>query len=277
MATLFIADLHLCVEEPAITAGFLRFLAGEARKADALYILGDLFEAWIGDDDPNPLHRQMAAAIKAVSDSGVPCYFIHGNRDFLLGKRFARESGMTLLPEEKVLELYGRRVLIMHGDTLCTDDAGYQAFRAKVHKPWLQTLFLALPLFVRKRIAARMRANSKEANSSKSLAIMDVNQNAVVSAMEKHQVQWLIHGHTHRPAVHELIANQQPAFRVVLGAWHTEGSMVKVTADDVELIHEGDKGQSGTHAITSRRDKRRLTMRTQPFSLLSFRAILCAL
>ena len=185
MATLFIADLHLCVEEPAITAGFLRFLAGEARKADALYILGDLFEAWIGDDDPNPLHRQMAAAIKAVSDSGVPCYFIHGNRDFLLGKRFARESGMTLLPEEKVLELYGRRVLIMHGDTLCTDDAGYQAFRAKVHKPWLQTLFLALPLFVRKRIAARMRANSKEANSSKSLAIMDVNQNAVVSAMVK--------------------------------------------------------------------------------------------
>ena len=222
MATLFIADLHLCVEEPAITAGFLRFLAGEARNADALYILGDLFEAWIGDDDPNPLHRQMAAAIKAVSDSGVPCYFIHGNRDFLLGNRFARESGMTLLPEEKVLELYGRRVLIMHGDTLCTDDAGYQAFRAKVHKPWLQTLFLALPLFVRKRIAARMRANSKEANSSKSLAIMDVNQNAVVSAMEKHQVQWLIHGHTHRPAVHELIANQQPAFRVVLGAWHTE-------------------------------------------------------
>ncbi|EIF7599724.1 UDP-2,3-diacylglucosamine diphosphatase [Escherichia coli] len=237
MATLFIADLHLCVEEPAITAGFLRFLAGEARKAEALYILGDLFEAWIGDDDPNPLHRQMAAAIKAVSDSGVPCYFIHGNRDFLLGKRFARESGMTLLPEEKVLELYGRRVLIMHGDTLCTDDAGYQAFRAKVHKPWLQMLFLALPLFVRKRIAARMRAKSKEANSSKSLAIMDVNQNAVVSAMEKHPVQWLIHGHTHRPAVHELIANQQPAFRVVLGAWHTEGSMVKVTADDVELIH----------------------------------------
>ncbi len=173
------------MEERRSPPVFCDFLAGEARNADALYILGDLFEAWIGDDDPNPLHRQMAAAIKAVSDSGVPCYFIHGNRDFLLGKRFARESGMTLLPEEKVLELYRSRVLIMHGDTLCTDDAGYQAFRAKVHKPWLQTLFLALPLFVRKRIAARMRANSKEANSSKSLAIMDVNQNAVVSAMEK--------------------------------------------------------------------------------------------
>ena len=192
MATLFIADLHLQTEEPAITAGFLRFLQGEARQADALYILGDLFEAWIGDDDPNPLHQQIASAIKAVVDAGVPCYFIHGNRDFLVGQRFARQSGMILLAEEERLDLYGREVLIMHGDTLCTDDAGYQAFRAKVHKPWLQTLFLALPLFVRKRIAARMRANSKEANSSKSLAIMDVNQNAVVSAMEKHQVQWLI-------------------------------------------------------------------------------------
>ncbi|KLV63078.1 UDP-2,3-diacylglucosamine diphosphatase [Citrobacter murliniae] len=236
MATLFIADLHLCTEEPAITAGFLRFLSGEARQADALYILGDLFEAWIGDDDPNPLHQQIAAAIKALADSGIPCFFIHGNRDFLLGKRFARESGMTLLPQEKVLDLYGRKVLIMHGDTLCTDDTGYQAFRAKVHQPWLQTLFLALPLFIRQRIAAKMRANSKAANSSKSLEIMDVNPQAVVAEMEKHQVQWLIHGHTHRPAVHKLTANKQPAFRVVLGAWHTEGSMVKVTRDNVELI-----------------------------------------
>ncbi|MBJ9163937.1 UDP-2,3-diacylglucosamine diphosphatase [Citrobacter farmeri] len=236
MTTLFIADLHLCTEEPAIIAGFLRFLAGEARQADALYILGDLFEAWIGDDDPNPLHREMAAAIKALVDSGVPCFFIHGNRDFLIGKRFARESGMTLLPQEKVLDLYGRRVLIMHGDTLCTDDAGYQAFRAKVHQPWLQTLFLALPLFIRKRVAARMRAGSKAANSSKSLAIMDVNKHAVVAEMEKYRVQWLIHGHTHRPDVHALTVNGKPSFRVVLGAWHSEGSMVKVTPDNVELI-----------------------------------------
>jgi len=236
VTTLFIADLHLCTEEPAITAGFLRFLAGEARQADALYILGDLFEAWIGDDDPNPLHREIATAIKAVVDSGVPCFFIHGNRDFLIGKRFACESGMTLLPQEKVLNLYGRRVLILHGDTLCTDDAGYQAFRAKVHQRWLQTLFLALPLCIRKRVAARMRADSKAANRSKSLEIMDVNPHAVIAEMEKHHVQWLIHGHTHRPDVHPLTANGEPAFRVVLGAWHTEGSMVKVTPDDVELI-----------------------------------------
>nr|WP_241029820.1 UDP-2,3-diacylglucosamine diphosphatase [Citrobacter sp. ku-bf4] len=233
---MFIADLHLCTEEPAITAGFLRFLASEARQADALYILGDLFEAWIGDDDPNPLHREIAAAIKAVVDSGVPCFFIHGNRDFLIGKRFARESGMTLLPQEKVLDLYGRRVLILHGDTLCTDDVGYQAFRAKVHQPWLQALFLALPLFIRKRVAARMRADSKAANSTKSLEIMDVNKHAVVAEMEKYRVQWLIHGHTHRPDVHALTVNGEPAYRVVLGAWHSEGSMVKVTADNVELI-----------------------------------------
>ncbi len=236
MATLFIADLHLQTEEPAITAGFLRFLRGEAKSADALYILGDLFEAWIGDDDPNPLHREMAAAIHALVDSGVPCYFIHGNRDFLIGKRYARESGMTLLPEEQVLNLYGRNILIMHGDTLCTDDTGYLAFRAKVHTPWIQKVFLALPLFIRNRIAARMRAGSKAANSSKSMTIMDVNPQAVVSVMEKHGVQWLIHGHTHRPDVHSLIASGEAAHRVVLGAWHTEGSMVKVTPEGVELI-----------------------------------------
>nr|WP_318379907.1 UDP-2,3-diacylglucosamine diphosphatase [uncultured Enterobacter sp.] len=236
MATLFIADLHLQTEEPAITAGFLRFLAGTAQEADALYILGDLFEAWIGDDDPNPLHRQIAAALKALTDSGVPVYFIHGNRDFLLGQRFARESGMTLLPEEKVLELYGKRLLILHGDTLCTDDAGYQAFRAKVHQPWLQKLFLALPLFIRMRIAAKMRADSTSANRNKSQAIMDVNPQAVVNVMEKHQVQHLIHGHTHRPDIHTLTANGAPAYRYVLGAWHQEGSMVKVTADKIELI-----------------------------------------
>lgn len=237
MSTLFIADLHLCPEEPAITAGFLRFLSGEARQADALYILGDLFEAWIGDDAPEPLYQQIAAAIKAVVDAGIPCYFIHGNRDFLLGKRYAKASGMTLLPEEKLLDVYGRNILIMHGDTLCTDDEGYQAFRRKVHRPWLQKLYLALPLFIRQRIADRMRADSQAANNMKSLEIMDVNPQAVVDTLTRHNVQWLIHGHTHRPAIHELEANGQPAFRCVLGAWHREGSMIKVTPENVELIH----------------------------------------
>lgn len=236
MATLFIADLHLSTDEPAITAGFLRFLAGDARKADALYILGDLFEVWIGDDDPNPLHRDIAAALRSLTDTGVPCYFIHGNRDFLLGKRFAHACGMQLLPQECVLDIDGYRLLIMHGDTLCTDDAGYQAFRARVHTPWIQRVFLTLPLFFRRRIAARMRERSKAANGHKSMDIMDVNASAVLEAFARHRVQWLIHGHTHRPAIHELNVNGKPAWRCVLGAWHTEGSMIKVSASGVELI-----------------------------------------
>lgn len=236
MATLFIADLHLSTEEPAITAGFLRLLAGEARTADALYILGDLFEAWIGDDDPSPLHAKIASAIKALVDSGVPCYFIHGNRDFLVGKRFARRSGMRLLPEEHVLTLYGKRILIMHGDTLCTDDIGYLRFRAKVHQPWLQKLFLALPLSIRQRIAARMRAGSKASNQTKSEAIMDVNPQAVIDVMTRHHVHHLIHGHTHRPAIHELDIEHHPARRYVLGAWHDKGSMIKVSEANIELL-----------------------------------------
>uniref|UniRef100_UPI00286EC014 UDP-2,3-diacylglucosamine diphosphatase n=1 Tax=Buttiauxella brennerae TaxID=82988 RepID=UPI00286EC014 len=141
-----------------------------------------------------------------------------------------------LLPEEKTLDLYGRKMLILHGDTLCTDDHGSQAFRKKVHQPWLQCLFLALPLFIRKRVAAKMRAGSKASNSNKSMAIMDVNPHTVTRALTRHQVQWMIHGHTHRPEIHSLSANGKPAFRCVLGAWHSEGSMIKVTAEDVELI-----------------------------------------
>lgn len=231
--TLFIADLHLCQEEPAITAGFLHFLQREAPHCDALYILGDLFEAWIGDDDPNPLHQQVASALRALP---VPVYFIHGNRDFLVGRRFARASGMTLLPEEQVLTLYGHRLLIMHGDTLCTDDAGYLRFRAKVHNPWIQRLFLALPLWVRKRIAARMRADSKQANQHKSQSIMDVNQDAVVTTMQRHQVPLLIHGHTHRPAIHTLTLQSEAAQRAVLGAWHSRGSMIQLDAAGIQLI-----------------------------------------
>lgn len=218
MSTLFIADLHLCAQEPAITAGFLRFLQREAVHADALYILGDLFEARIGDDDPEPLHAEIAAALKALQQAGVPCYFIHGNRDFLLGKRFARASYMQLLPEEKVLELYGRRILILHGDTLCTDDQAYQQFRRKVHNPLIQKLFTALPLRWRLKIAANMRARSQQSNQYKSEAIMDVNPQAVEQTMLRHDVRWMIHGHTHRPAVHRLALSNGEAHRAVLGA-----------------------------------------------------------
>ncbi|MDX5630187.1 MULTISPECIES: UDP-2,3-diacylglucosamine diphosphatase [unclassified Brenneria] len=236
MATLFIADLHLSPDEPAITAGFLRFLRHEAVHADALYILGDLFDAWIGDDDPQPLHTTIANALLTLHLQGVPCYFVHGNRDFLIGKRFARQSGLTLLPAENVLDLYGQRILILHGDTLCTDDLAYQKFRRRVHNPLIQRAFLLLPLAVRLRIAAGMRSASQQANQRKSLKIMDVNPDAVIERLQHYQVNIMIHGHTHRPAIHQIVADNFRARRAVLGAWHQEGSMIKVTAQDIELI-----------------------------------------
>lgn len=237
MRTLFIADLHLSEQEPAITAGFLRFLQRDAYQADALYILGDFFEYWIGDDDPQPLHREIAAALRDLTASGVPCYFIHGNRDFLIGKRFAHECGMTLLPQETLLTLYGHRILIMHGDTLCIDDEDYQRYRRKVHNPLIQTLFLWLPLRTRLNIAAKMRDRSQMTNGDKSDAIMDVNQHAVIEALERNQAEWLIHGHTHRPAIHDIsMPNGKLAKRAVLGAWHYQGSMISVTPAGIELI-----------------------------------------
>lgn len=236
MATLFVADIHLSVQEPAITAGFLHFLQRQAVHADALYILGDLFEAWIGDDDPSPLHREIAAALNALARHGVPCFFIHGNRDFLLGRDFAAASAMTLLPEEQLLTLYGRSVLALHGDTLCTDDKAYQRYRRRVNQPWLRRLFLALPLRWRLRIAARMRAGSQRANNTKSETIMDVSQEAVTAALERHGSRWMIHGHTHRPAIHAVATAKGSAHRAVLGAWHRQGSMIRVTGTSVELI-----------------------------------------
>ncbi|MBX9446049.1 UDP-2,3-diacylglucosamine diphosphatase [Dickeya chrysanthemi] len=236
MSTLFISDLHLSEQEPAITAGFLRFLHEDAPGADALYILGDLFDAWIGDDDPAPLHGIVAQALKTLSDGGVPCYFTHGNRDFLLGRRFARQSGLRLLATETVIDLYGRRTLLLHGDTLCTDDHAYQHFRRKVHHPLIQRLFLWLPLSFRLRIAARMRAASQQANQHKSMAIMDVNADEVLTRLRRHQATLMIHGHTHRPAIHTIDQADVQAERAVLGAWHQEGSLLRVTADDARLI-----------------------------------------
>jgi UDP-2,3-diacylglucosamine hydrolase len=227
VATLFISDLHLEPNRPAITALFLNFLRQDARQAEALYILGDLFEAWVGDDDDAELGHLVAEALRALSDSGVPLFFIHGNRDFLLGPQFAAASGMQLLPETQVIELAGEPILLMHGDTLCTDDTEYQKFRAKVRDPVWRAHTLALPLAQRRMLAGQLREASQQATQQKATDITDVNPEAVDAALRACGVRHLIHGHTHRPAVHQWTLDGRPARRTVLGDWYLEGWMLR--------------------------------------------------
>ena len=235
--TYFIADLHLAQNRPDITACFLSFLKNDAPKAQTLYILGDLFEYWIGDDDKNPFVVEVANALKTVNSLGTNIYFIHGNRDFLLGKRYAKSCGMQLLPETDMIDLYGKPVLIMHGDTLCTRDIAYQAFRKKSRSWWWQAIVKNLPLFVRKNIAENYRKKSASATALKSQEIMDVTETEVISELELHKSQLLIHGHTHRPNIHHIQANNKTAQRIVLGDWYEQGAWLKVTPNSVELLN----------------------------------------
>lgn len=237
MTTLFIADLHLSQEAPAITAGFIAFLQREAIHADALYILGDLFEVWVGDDEPSSLHDRVADALAELKQHNVPCYFIHGNRDFMLGKRFANRSGMVILPEEQVITPYGQPLLILHGDTLCTDDVEYLKFRGYMYNPLLRWLFRRMPLSIRQKIGQKIRGQSQNANQVKPKMVMDVNPDTVQETLRRHHCTLMIHGHTHRPAIHPLILDGQPATRIVLGAWHDNGSVVRLHRDgSYELI-----------------------------------------
>ncbi|MDX3774295.1 UDP-2,3-diacylglucosamine diphosphatase [Chromatiaceae bacterium AAb-1] len=233
--TLFIADLHLSAARPDITAAFLAFLQQQAIDADALYILGDLFEVWIGDDDPEPLLETIAQALQHLHQQNIPVYFIHGNRDFLLKQQYAARAGMQLLPAHTVINLYGQPALIMHGDSLCTLDVNYHKFRKWWDQPWWQWLMLKLPLWYRQRLARKARAKSAEHKKQYSSDIMDVTPEEVVRQMEIYQVQKLIHGHTHRPAVHQLAVNGQPAERYVLGDWYTQSSYLKVSAEQWQL------------------------------------------
>jgi len=233
--TYFIADLHLSADRPDITRCLTAFLADEAPKADALYVLGDLFEAWIGDDDINPFTTEVAHAFKALSDKGKPIYFIHGNRDFLIRDGFAKRAGMTLLPEREVVDLYGKPTLIMHGDELCTRDVEYQKFRKKARGWWWPRLMLLFPLSKRREIARKGREKSQSNTSNLNLSIMDVTPEEVVNAMDAAHVSRLIHGHTHRPAIHDVTLPSGSGQRIVLGDWYTQGSVLKVSETDVEL------------------------------------------
>ena len=226
MRTLFISDLHLDEARPQIVDLFARFLADEARQADALYILGDLFESWIGDDDNAPLATRVANALRALRDRGVPIYFLHGNRDFLLGTDYAARAGIELLADPAIVELDGERTLLMHGDTLCTDDIEYQKFRNLVRNPAWQAQFLAKPLAERRAFAAQAREESRKQTAMKAAEIMDVNQAAVESTMHEYGVHRLIHGHTHRPAAHRFELDGRAAERIVLGDWYEQSSVL---------------------------------------------------
>ncbi len=231
MTTWFISDLHLEPSRPASIQQLFAFLQQINGDADALYILGDLFEFWVGDDYLDTPEGQaitpLLQALRAVSDSGVPIYFMHGNRDFLLGERFAAETGCTLLPEQQVVDLYGTPTLLLHGDTLCTDDVDYQKARAVFRNPkWIaQVMTWTIPQRIQR--AQEMREVSKESTQHKSDEIMDVNQQSVEQVMRDAKVTRLIHGHTHRPATHDFQLDGVDAQRIVLGDWYTQGSYLR--------------------------------------------------
>ena len=237
MTTLFVSDLHLDPERPAITDLFGRFLDGEARDADALYILGDLCEAWVGDDDPSEAGTFVAARLKALADAGVPTYFIRGNRDFLLGDAYAKRAGMTILPDPAVILLQGEPTLILHGDLLCSDDTAYQQFRTQTRDPRWQAQFLAQPLAARLAFAAQARAASKARYdelqaSGQSETITDVSPATVREWFARYGVRRMIHGHTHRPAIHD---EGGGATRIVLGDWYQQGSVLRAGEDGFDL------------------------------------------
>ena len=235
MTTLFISDLHLDASRPHITRLFLDFLETEAAHADALYILGDLFEAWIGDDASDEVGDQVADGLARLHERGVPCFFIHGNRDFLLGDAFARRARMTLLPDPSVVEIEGESVLLMHGDTLCTSDTVYQGFRLQARSPDWQRAFLKRSIEERRQFAAQARAESSRYTRSVEDSITDVSADSVSSAMKNHRIRHLIHGHTHRPAVHVFELDGQRAVRTVLGDWYEQGSLLSKDSSGANL------------------------------------------
>jgi UDP-2,3-diacylglucosamine hydrolase len=233
--TLFISDLHIDASRPAISEQFLGFLRTEARGAAALYVLGDLFETWIGDDAPDAAQSAAIAGLNELTSGGVPCFVMHGNRDFLLSTTFCSMSGAQLLPDPLTVTLHGESVLVMHGDALCTDDRAYQRLRATVHDAGWQRQFLALPINARRALAGAARAGSEAHTATMESAITDVNADSVARALRASGTTTLLHGHTHRPAIHALEVDGQPRTRIVLGDWYDQGSVLRWDQDGPEL------------------------------------------
>ena len=235
MAALFISDLHIDSSRPAIVEHFLHFLEVEARKADALYVLGDLFESWVGDDSPDSTQLAAIAGLRALTSLGVPCFVMHGNRDFLLAGQFCRQAGAHLLPDPLIVTLYGEPVLVMHGDALCTDDRAYQRLRATVRDAGWQRQFLKLSAGARRALAQAARAGSQAHTAAMEYAITDVNADSVATALRNAGTATLLHGHTHRPAIHALQVDGRPCTRIVLGDWYDQGSMLWWDHDGPQL------------------------------------------
>lgn len=228
--TLFVSDLHLSPLRPAPLAAFHAFAHGPARDAAALYVLGDLFDWWIGDDQLDDADAAaVAQSLRDVSDAGVSLFVARGNRDFLLGERFARTTGAVMLPEQQVIELGGVRTLVTHGDELCTGDADYQAYRARIRSPQSVRRLLAMPPLARRGIAWWLRRKSRSATALKPESITDVATTAVDDAFRAHDAQWMIHGHTHRPARHHSVVDERPRERIVLADWHDRGHVLEAT------------------------------------------------
>lgn len=236
MARLFVSDVHLDTQAPQATAQFLTFLREKAARAQALYILGDLFEAWVGDDDRDPQKQEVTAALSGLRAAGVPCFVLHGNRDFLLGRAFCERSGCLLLDDPVVAQFDGEPVLLTHGDALCTDDHSYQELRSTVRDRGWQRRFLALPRARRELLADEARAGSRRHTARTVPVIMDVNQDAVAAAFRAAGVRRMIHGHTHRPAVHDLEVDGVQVQRIVLGAWYEQGSYLQYEAGRYQLL-----------------------------------------
>ncbi|MGI9203033.1 MAG: UDP-2,3-diacylglucosamine diphosphatase [Woeseiaceae bacterium] len=227
MTTLFISDLHMEADRPEIADQFLRFLESEALGADALYILGDLFESWVGDDDPNEHYAWVKQGLKKLTRKDVPVFFMHGNRDFMIGDDFAAETGVQLLDDPVCIDCHGQQVLLSHGDAYCTDDVEYQAIRKMTRDPQWQSMMRSKSLDERLVFAAQARAASLAHGGEIDDAIADVNADAIQQAFEAAEVSLMLHGHTHRPAVHDLVVAGRPAQRIVLGDWYEQGSVVR--------------------------------------------------
>ena len=234
--TLFLSDLHLSPDRPEALRAFHAFAAGPARDAAAVYMLGDIFDWWVGDDQIRiPFVADVVKSMRGISDAGVALYVGHGNRDFLIGERLAQAAGARLLPEIVVLDLHGVRTLLCHGDQLCTDDVEYQAFRRMVRDPRWQQQMLALPVAQRAALAQQVKTQTRARVMAKAEEIMDVNQGTVEATMRRFGVHTLLHGHTHRPNIHRFELDGEPATRIVLGDWHTQGSVLRWDASGFTL------------------------------------------